>query len=222
MNEMCSDYMYATLAVFALGVVLRIGKMFYVNLKHGLHTAKVTAISPNLLRIQIPTKLEWHPGQHVFLRFLGLRLFESHPFSISSLSRTSGNETNSMEFLVSSQSKWGFTHSLLNRLEKAGGKTMELTVILDGPFGQEKKEWLAFDSVLLIAGGSGISKMLPVLLDLMITPESERRCQRVDLIWARRYQGARFIRVLTVLLMNWREQMIISRLHWRTLLPVGI
>ncbi|KIY72479.1 hypothetical protein CYLTODRAFT_417875 [Cylindrobasidium torrendii FP15055 ss-10] len=180
-----SAYMYATFAVFAFGSLLRLGNMLHVNLGHGLHTAHVTLRGPSLIAISIPTNLTWMPGQHVFLRFPGVRPLESHPFSICSIPSTSTTCPSQMGFLLAPNA--GFTLSLKKKLQKAPRQQLKLTVLLDGPFGCSSPEMRAFDGVMLIAGGSGIAAVLPVFLDLAQCLQAESanktRCQWVHLIW---------------------------------------
>ncbi|KAF8915378.1 hypothetical protein CPB85DRAFT_1251539 [Mucidula mucida] len=177
-------YMYATFAVFAWGVVLRIGYMLYVNLRSGIHRARVELLPSGNISIRVHTTLRWTPGQHVFLRFPTVRPLESHPFSISSIPK--GAETlNEMSFLIAPQH--GFTDSLKRNCENAG-RDLDLPVLLDGPFGHSRSELRAFDSALLVAGGSGIAYILPLFVDLIqclrIEASVKSRCTTVELIWA--------------------------------------
>ncbi|KAK0459861.1 ferric reductase NAD binding domain-containing protein [Desarmillaria tabescens] len=175
-------YMYATFAVFAWGVVLRVGYMIYVNLH--IHVARVHVTPSGMLHLSIPTKLRWSPGQHVFIRFLSVRPLESHPFSISSI--PSGNDQpNDMTFIIVPMK--GFTSSLKDYCKQAGGRR-DLFVLLDGPFGHSTPELRAFDKALLIAGGSGIAYILPIFQDLVRCRKGEvdakTRCSKIELVWA--------------------------------------
>ncbi len=184
--------MYATFAVFAWGVVLRIGYMLYVNLRSGIHRARVELLPSGNISIRVHTTLRWTPGQHVFLRFPTVRPLESHPFSISSIPK--GAETlNEMSFLIAPQH--GFTDSLKRNCENAG-RDLDLPVLLDGPFGHSRSELRAFDSALLVAGGSGIAYILPLFVDLIQCLRTEAsvksRCTTVELIWAVPTRGQSF------------------------------
>ncbi|KAL7906087.1 ferric reductase like transmembrane component domain-containing protein [Trichoderma velutinum] len=70
------------------------------------------------------------------------------------------------------------------------------TILLEGPYGISKPLW-AFDEVLLIAGGSGISAMVPYILDHVARAASsnksgQTRIRGLTLIWSDRKQA--FIR----------------------------
>lgn len=49
--------------------------------------ARFLILPDGTIRVTIPTKMSWKPGQHVFLRFwaLGLHAMTMHPFTICSL-----------------------------------------------------------------------------------------------------------------------------------------
>ncbi|KAF9021522.1 hypothetical protein BDZ89DRAFT_957440 [Hymenopellis radicata] len=185
-------YMYATFAVFAWGVVLRLGYMIYVNLRSGVHRARVELLPSGTISIRIHTTLGWTPGQHVFLRFPTVRPLESHPFSISSIPQ-GARQPNEMCFLIAPQR--GFTGSLKKKCEGAG-RELDLPVLLDGPFGHSRPELRAFDSALLVAGGSGIAYILPLFVDLIQCLRTEAcvksRCTTVELLWAVPARGQSF------------------------------
>ncbi|KAK0228685.1 ferric reductase NAD binding domain-containing protein [Armillaria fumosa] len=174
-------YMYATFAVLGWGIVLRVGYMIYVNLH--VHVARVHVTLSGMLHLSISTKLRWTPGQHVFLRFLSVRPFESHPFSITSIP-TGNDQPSDMSFFIVPMK--GFTSSLKEYCKRAGGRR-DLFVLLDGPFGHTTPELRAFDNALLIAGGSGIAYILPIFQDLVQCNQGEvsatTRCSKIELIW---------------------------------------
>src|SRR6201996_4796218 len=94
---MYRDYFIATAAIY-------FSTFFYSQLKMYLiygcsHKAVVTSMPCGMLQVTIPVhpgsvthsktpmRISWHPGQHVFIRFLtlGIHAFSAHPFSICSL-----------------------------------------------------------------------------------------------------------------------------------------
>ena len=79
-------------------------------------------------------------------------------------------------------------------MHKAGGK-LDLGVVIDGPYGESSPEFRAYDSALVLGGGSGIAHVLPIFLDLVrcLQGEGEKtRCGRVDLVWTIRNYGMPF------------------------------
>ena len=132
----------------------------------GTCEANMIAIGNDMSRIVIENPpFKWRPGQHVFLSCHSIAPLQSHPFSIASLP-----EDGRLELLVKCKS--GATRRFFSRaqacqqlpstqidLETSVGKAL---VILDGPYGN-MRPLQQFDSVFLIAGGSGGSFTIPLL-----------------------------------------------------------
>lgn len=114
----------------------------------------------------------WRPGQHCFLRFVGKRIVDSHPFSIATI-----KEEEKLRFII--VPKAGLTRKLHDELDHA--VAIKKKVILDGPYGGTTRNHHAFDSVLLMATGSGVTVTLPYLLSLV--KESKLVVQRIDFRW---------------------------------------
>jgi NAD(P)H-flavin reductase len=173
-----------------------------------------------MLRIAIQTSLSWSPGQHAFLRFPKLALLDNHPFTMASVSTDQGEKddlgvckTNELLFLVRPYS--GLTMRLLEHTKsqaspEASGENMPRSlwplkikaeanhhVLIDGPYGgleQHRAMHRLYDHVVLVAGGGGISAMLPWLVSLsrqIAGLDEPCRVQRVDLIWCIRHANAR-------------------------------
>ena len=173
-----------------------------------------------MLRISIQTLLTWSPGQHAFLRFPRLALLDNHPFTIASVPRRRSEkndlgscESNKLLFLVRPYS--GVTKRLLLHAtaQKSAEASVENTsrsmwslkvkaednhhVLIDGPYGgleQHRAIYRLYDHIVFIAGGGGISAMLPWLVSLsrqIADLDEPCRVQRVDLIWCIRHASAR-------------------------------
>lgn len=143
-----------------------------------LHSARVEVLPSNALRITIPTfSIKWRPGQHVFVRFLGVRPLESHPFTIANAIPESSALVRDMTFIIRPHS--GFTLSLFNHVLSANDNRYR--VLVDGPYGEGSGDLRAFDRVLFCIGGSGISWALSALQDLS---KGDVRPHSVKLVWA--------------------------------------
>jgi predicted ferric reductase len=109
----------------------------------------VHVLDSSLLHLEIPTSLQWSPGQHYFFRFLlgegDLHRFSSHPFTVASVA-----EAGKIELIVKVR------HGITLRLAELDS----VPVLLDGPYGGLQGRAEAYDHVLLIAGGSGESSLL--------------------------------------------------------------
>ncbi len=111
--------------------------------------------------------MSWTAGQHVLLSCHTITPLQSHPFTIASIP-----SDGRMEFLVKSKS--GGTKRYLQHAEKVGLPTTEIpvhfrhhsAVTIEGPYGRIRP-LKQFDSVMLIAGSSGGTFILPLLRDVV-------------------------------------------------------
>nr|VWO95070.1 FAD-binding FR-type domain-containing protein [Ganoderma boninense] len=180
------DYFWATAALYGVSWFARTGRTFYNGLGSG---ATFEMLPENMVKIVIRTKVAWRPGQHFFVRFLnlGVHAASSHPFTIASLpdivssEKSSGNDKRIME--VYARVHGGITARLAAAAQSGTLKTSR--VLLDGPYGGFEGNIKAYDRVLLLGGGSGVSFVVPLLLDLVRSSETDQsKCRKVDLVWA--------------------------------------
>lgn len=136
--------------------------------------AEIRKLDNNTFEVSIDRieGFKWRPGQHCFLRFVGKRIVDSHPFSIATI-----KEEEKLRFIV--VPKAGLTRELYNELDKA--VAVKKKVILDGPYGGTTRNHQSFDSVLLMATGSGITVTLPYLLSLI--KETKLVVRSIDFRW---------------------------------------
>lgn len=131
--------------------------------------AKFQLLYGNMTRITIENPpLRWSAGQHVFLTCHALAPLQAHPFTIASIP-----EDGKLEFLV--KSKLGGTKRFFRHAEKsqslpvASGDLHQRhtrSVILEGPYGRIRP-LRQFDSVFLVAGGSGATFTVPLMRDIV-------------------------------------------------------
>ncbi|KAG6853299.1 hypothetical protein C0991_005354 [Blastosporella zonata] len=169
-------------------------------------------LSPHLVRVtlQRPAFMRWRPGQSAYLRIphVSSSPFESHPFTIASIDAPHNvpaisdiqkdevskeedsleseidHKTKTLSFLIGVRS--GFTKRLLHAVDK----TQEMKVVFEGPYGSPPR-LEGSDTVVLIAGGSGVSFTLPLLLDTVRrAKKGDVHCQKVIFIWAIRDAGS--------------------------------
>lgn len=114
-------------------------------------------------------------GKHCFMWIPGVRFFETHPFTIAS--------TSPVEFVVHAQD--GFTRDLHKyAMQNPGAR---LLASCDGPYGTFPDP-MAFDKVVLIAGGSGATFTFGLAVNMLerMGPESTRD---IVFIWAVKKHG---------------------------------
>lgn len=190
-------YLWATIAVWLASIVAR---LFYFNQSFNVRNQWIAgspthlqALPGNMTRIDVlaPPGFSWRPGQHCFLRFPSLSIFDNHPFTIANsctASRTNmkaenhKREPQSMTFFVRSHA--GFTQRLSKYIKN--NADISASAWIDGPYGGVlRKVEKAFDSIILVAGGAGITACLAWLQHISSSMTLEAvRTRRVSLIWA--------------------------------------
>lgn len=134
---------------------------------------------------------------------------ESHPFSIMNLPSSSScysstkmegeDEKNEMRFLL--RVKKGVTKDLAQWIIDGKGGNHQIRVGVEGPYGHSMEKDLSrdqFETVLLCAGGSGITHVISVVEELY------RRNQEIDLklVWAVHQFGMSSYLTLSVIKTN--------------------
>ncbi|ROV92348.1 hypothetical protein VMCG_09144 [Cytospora schulzeri] len=110
------------------------------------------------------------PGKHCFVWIPGIRMFESHPFTVVA--------SEPMEFVVNAHD--GFTGALHRHALASPGAKLRASV--DGPYGTFPDP-MEYDKVILIAGGSGASFTFGLAVNMLerMGPESTNN---ITFIWA--------------------------------------
>ncbi|CAK7237228.1 hypothetical protein SCUCBS95973_009889 [Sporothrix curviconia] len=166
-------YLYTTLGIFFVCQIVRLRNLnwtrpwrmsFFVG-----DEAAITLMAENAIKITIPTQMRWKPGQYVYLRMPGISLFENHPFTVSSLCSEDFPSAYGEQYrdcVLVFRPYGGFTRRVLETaIEKGPFHTYR--AFLDGPYGGMRRELSAFDTCILIAGGSGITSLMSQLLNLI-------------------------------------------------------
>ncbi|KAH8597981.1 ferric reductase like transmembrane component-domain-containing protein [Bisporella sp. PMI_857] len=185
------SYLYATTAIWVLSYLMR---MFNLNWFKPWRNAwligdeaAVTLMAENAIKVTIPTQMTWRPGQFVYLRMPGISIFENHPFTISSLcSEDFPSEYGDLyrDCTLVFRPFGGFTKKVLETaIERGPFKTYR--AYLDGPYGGMQRELAAFDTVILFAGGSGITAIVSQLLELIKRMRDGKAVtKKIEVVWA--------------------------------------
>ena len=186
------SYLYATLGIWALCYSMRLFKLNWIKPWRRLaflvgDEAAITLMAENAIKITIPTQMRWKPGQYVYLRMPGISLFDNHPFTISSLCSDDFPSEYGEQYrdcTVVFKPYGGFTRRVLNTaIEKGPFHTYR--AFLDGPYGGMRRDLAAFDTCILIAGGSGITALMSQLLNLIKRMRDGKAITRkVVVVWA--------------------------------------
>ncbi|KAJ5699095.1 hypothetical protein N7462_001100 [Penicillium macrosclerotiorum] len=185
-------YLWTTVVIW---ITTYIARLFYLNWTNPFRLSSfligeesaITVLPQGALKVTIPTKMRWRPGQYVYLRMPSVAFFDNHPFTIASLCSDDFPSAYGEKYrdctLVFRPFK-GFTHKVLKKaLENGPFKTY--TAFLEGPYGGMQREMAAFDDVIFFAGGSGITAIASQLLDLIKKIRDGKAITRsVKVIWA--------------------------------------
>lgn len=129
--------------------------------------------------------LKYTPTSVLFLKVPSISKYQWHSFSIISSSTV---DTNTMSILIKSEGSW--TSSLSNLIQteqKSDADRMKcIPVAVEGPYGPVSMDFLRYDSLLLVAGGIGITPFLSILQELDSAQNSGRYkfLPRMQLIFA--------------------------------------
>ncbi|OAG06212.1 uncharacterized protein CC84DRAFT_1119948 [Paraphaeosphaeria sporulosa] len=140
----------------------------------------------------------WAVGQHFYLMFPEGSIWQSHPFTPLSLP-VYGADTQRHSYIF--RAKGGETRKIAELSAKRAAHASDpqesheglmgnarLSVVMQGPYGEQTMRDLASDSnILCIAGGTGITYVLPVLLDIASKPQNRDR--KISLVWVIRHRG---------------------------------
>ncbi|KAJ8133292.1 hypothetical protein O1611_g333 [Lasiodiplodia mahajangana] len=123
----------------------------------------------------------WRPADHIFIsvpNLGGYNTLQAHPFTIASAAPNQNDAPARayLDLLIRACS--GFTLELLRHTQL----NSTISVRIDGPYGsQDPLNMLrAADTAVLIAGGSGIAVVFPLLWDLAIVHPGKRK---IHLMW---------------------------------------
>jgi predicted ferric reductase len=184
-------YLFSTLTIWVLSYFVR---LFYLNWTRPGQLSwligdecAVTLMPENAIKITIPTKTRWRPGQYIYLRMPGISVFENHPFTIASLCDEdfpSEYGEGYRDMVIVFRPFGGFTNKVRqSALEHGPWQTYR--AFIDGPYGGMQRRIEAFDDVVLVAGGSGITAIISQLLTLIKKMRDGKAVTRkIHVIWA--------------------------------------
>ncbi|KZT23202.1 iron reductase [Neolentinus lepideus HHB14362 ss-1] len=193
------QYVWPSFLIWALDRAIRLARLVYFRIASyigsrkspasGAMDAKLDLLSPHMVRVRIarPPAFHWSPGQlaYLILPSVSLLPIEAHPFSIASIDSPVSEETadekekgqayfRELVFLINARE--GFTRRLADRVAEGNASVV---AFVDGPYGISPDLNCA-ETIVLIAGGTGISHTLPLLLSVV----AKRTARRVLFVWA--------------------------------------
>ncbi|KAL4815021.1 ferric reductase like transmembrane component-domain-containing protein [Aspergillus spinulosporus] len=120
---------------------------------------------------------EWQIGQHFFLCFPALSIWQSHPMTPASVPGTNPRGQNHT-YIIRARS------GMTKQLAQLARTTQATSVVLNGPYGQSivDENFYRDDeiNVFCVAGGTGVTFVLPLLLRLA---QQARRRGLLEFVW---------------------------------------
>ncbi|KAG9245373.1 ferric reductase like transmembrane component-domain-containing protein [Calycina marina] len=198
--------MLALIVIWSYDRFMRLFKLIMLNRKGNKWTiATITALPGEASRVtlHLPRYVKIHCGTHAYLRFAGLNVWESHPFSIAwtmdhlayfpkhEMDTENGEgridfskSTTDVDFVVHAQT--GITRRLYNKAKASGG-TVTVRAAIEGPYAGHHS-LSSYGHAILFAGSSGISHQLPFVQCLLKGyVDGTVATRKVTLIWIIRH-----------------------------------
>ena len=202
-------YLWATVALWLASYLARV---FWYTRPLNIHSqwftgapTTLTRLPGAMTRIEVlpPPGFTHTPAQHCFLRFPSVSLTDNHPFTISTTAplqdlttvgrdaadRNPTEKPQSLVFLARTYA--GFTRKLA--AYSASQPDILASAWIDGPYGGTSRPiQRLYDTLILVAGGAGITACLPWLqYDVHRSnpePRDGFRVKRVVLVWVLRQE----------------------------------
>ncbi|KAM0327173.1 hypothetical protein ACHAQA_006305 [Verticillium albo-atrum] len=143
------------------------------------------AVNGDIVRLDFShSQSPWKPGQHFYLCFSESSIWQSHPFTPLNLPvERNGTVDHAYIFRAKKGETKKIAQLAAKKLAVQDNAVKTTPVILSGSYGESLVESLTPEvNVLCVAGGTGISYVLPVLLHIACLPATADR--KIELVWA--------------------------------------
>lgn len=155
--------------LWVLDRIVRLAKRIF----HGAaNYCTLTPLPEGATRVTMRRPIKASPGSHVFLWIPGVRMLESHPFTLLATEPVA-------EFVIAARD--GFTKQLHKAACKAG-PDKSFRAGIEGPYGMTPNP-REFDKVVLLAGGSGATFTLALALNWAKVSRLRKHRSTLDFVW---------------------------------------
>jgi ferric-chelate reductase len=177
----CRIYPWIAIGLFLFDRLVRTVRYAFNNVKPA--RASLISLPGDVTKVRVHSSQikNWSPGQHVFLSLPRLGMGQSHPSTIASVPSSHGND---LVFIL--RAHRGFTRRLNDKAAVAESAHSPDTflALIGGPYGASHSDFAAFDTVLLIAGSTGVTFTLPLLLDIAHRASTHKLpIRRLTFVW---------------------------------------
>lgn len=179
-------------------------------MRYRIKDATIVPVDSTLTMIHIPDcDAGWLPTQHVNLRVLrGAGIFEAHPFTITNAPPTalSGNPRGIVLYAKVCGDWTRRLHRMAGDMSLEEGDDYEereafiqeseerkgfgadhpgrrVTVMIDGPYGGLKMDMSAYETALIVAGGSGVTFLLGTIEEILTWRQKGQGPSKVNVAW---------------------------------------
>ncbi|MCJ1433600.1 hypothetical protein MMC27_002963 [Xylographa pallens] len=176
-------YVYIPIGLFLFDRLIR--TLFFAWNNRRLGRATITPLAGDVSRVRVQNLglKDWHAGQHVLLSLPRFGILQSHPATIAS---TPTSHNGDLIFILKAHK--GFTGRINKSAittqaslwsakeisrpstsydsEPAQPQLPKYLALVSGPYGSSHSDFACFSSALLIAGATGITFTLPLLLNI--------------------------------------------------------
>lgn len=182
-------WIYISIGLYLFLQLVRIARYVLNNIRPGQATLEALDGEATRVRVSGQQIKKWAPGAHVLLSIPKFGLVQSHPATIMSTSTSHGGD---LVFILKAYK--GFTRRILQAAESPSSVGLKAEIssaplethlaLIDGPYGASHSDFACFDTLVLIAGGTGVTFTLSSLLDVAHRATSQKLPLRVvHFIW---------------------------------------
>jgi len=187
------SYLYPAFAMWCFDRACRIARIIISNRlwnsvlfwrRNDSQEARVERLGLDTVRITMRRNMSWTAGQHVYLSIPSLSPLptEVHPFTISTHPHEQQINGLDREIVCVIRPKLGFTRKLFELVED--GRPRTINVHVDGAYGSPPS-LTSYSTVVLVAGGTGITYLMPLFLDLIHNAKKNSSAvRRIVFIWS--------------------------------------
>ncbi|ANB14751.1 Fre2p [Sugiyamaella lignohabitans] len=141
--------------------------------------AEICALSGDIINVRVRATVVWRPlpGEYVFI-YINRKLWDAHPFSVV------GPSSDGESFQLLCKARKGMTRRISKMLKSKGADKdhpSTIPVLIEGPYGVHCPVE-RYGEVLLIAGGVGITGVIPYVEYLTHSPDANPT--RIKFVWA--------------------------------------
>lgn len=176
-------YLYAVVALWVFDRLARLIRIGYRNIGAGGTKTLVEALPGGACRVTVTMARPWafKPGQHAYLYMPTVSFWQSHPFTVAWSEQSDnhladeeklpvrrqdilGAGKTTLSFII--RGRTGFTGSLYNQASARPDGKMVTRCLVEGPY-RGSSRLHSYGTVMLFAGGVGITQAVPHVRDLV-------------------------------------------------------